>query len=846
MRLPKFCGLISLMITIGGGMELSGQVSLDGLWMIRSDNGRLRGEEITSLGYDVRGWLPARVPGIVQTALLENGKIPDPYYGTNNEEIQWVIKTGWWYRREFAPSPKFPPPGGEDKGEGKAWLILEGINYEAEIWLNTHRVGGTIGMFKKGIFDVTNIVNLDKTNYLAVKILPPPEERTRAVACQISYWWDFAPKIIPVGIWKSVNLKLTGPIILENPYIISKLDSPELANLEISVAIKNTAEKSVRGQLKGNLEGIVFSRDIELGRGERKIEIFKLDLPHPRLWWPNGMGEQNLYKIKLQVLSDGRISDETSTRIGIREVELLSNEGEFDKYNWTFCINGRKVFAKGANWVPVDSLFRLTPERYRHLLGLFRDAGLNMLRVHGGGIAETETFYDLCNEYGILIWQEFWLACIDYPGLDREVFLANAEDMILHLRNHPSLVYWCGGNEFNPDNRRNKDLIDGLEELCQEFDSPRIFHRASPYEPGIKNVYLGGKGEDHNWLVWHQGKPYTAYRQLTAFRAEAGLQAPPVVKSLKKFIPEDELFPPGGCWKYHHLEKKKMDKYVAEYGDYLTADEYVKKAQLCQAINNQYNLEFCRSRKYQTSGCLIWQYSEPWPGINWSIVDWYGEPKAAYYFYKRAAEPLHIQSDYETYNWGPGETFTCPIYVVNDFPEVFDNLTAVAKIYTQDGKKQFSKTQLVNIPPDKAREIFTINWTVPEEISDEVFFLRLELVDANTTLVSRNFYWFAASGALRGSIYAGLDYLPPVNLETSASWGEGLAEVAIKNPTPNIAFFVWIESATENTETTEVEYNDNYFFLLPEESKKLTVRAKEKPGLFIKGWNVVEKKIIIE
>jgi len=297
-------------------------------------------------------------------------------------------------------------------------------------------------------------------------------------------------------------------------------------------------------------------------------------------------------------------------------------------------------------------------------------------------------------------------------------------------------------------------------------------------------------------------------------------------------------------------------RYLDEYGERRNLEEFIMKSQLVHAVNNEYQLEFCRNSKYTTAGCLIWQFNEIWPGCNWTIVDYYGKPKAGYYFYKRAAEFLHVEADYLKYTFAPGSMFKSDIYVVNDFKKRFDNVKVSATIYSFDMKELWTNTVDTSIPADVSVKAFPINWKVPADMKEDVFFLALSLKDEKGQTLSSNFYWFAATRTrpLRGPVYAKLDKLPVIDLKSSASLtlegNDYVTRVNAENPSKNIGFFVWLKQ--DSPEEGLISYSDNYFFLMPGEKKTVTIRTQKQPSakqparITLEGWNVNKQEIAMK
>lgn len=608
-------------------------------WVLRSQDGEVR--------------INADIPSTVKMALFKRKLIPDPYYSTQNEGSQWVEKKVWIYEKTFDLKKK--------KGR-RYFLKIWGVAPLGEVFFNGSLLGRVEGMFAQPIWEITDLLR-EKSNKLEIR-LEPERERTRAIACQMSYGWDFAPRIIPIGVWRPVEIIESGDVLLKHPFLklvkLEKRDALLNLSLEYDSKIRGKGKFLLRIKGKNFSQEWMMEKEVELLQGEGKWE-FNFSLPSPRLWYPLGYGEQNLYDVSISLYTNKSLSHLLVFTWGARLLEWEKNPNSSELYGWIPKINGIKIYCKGANWVPVDSLFDLSRERYERLVQLAKSAGVNMFRIWGGGIIEEDYLYELCDRYGILLWQEFPLACADYPHLPSKAFLENAKDSILRLRNHPSLVLWCGGNEFDPDNQSNKPLIDALDKICQTLDGTRPFHRASPYG-----------GDVHDWSVWHGSAPYTNYRQFCVFRSEAGLQAPPIKSDLEKFIPPKALFPPSQEWSYHLADAGKIGSYAKTYGSIESLEQFVKKAQLTQAITYQFNIDSCLKNMWANSGCLIWQFNDPWPNISWSMVDWYGNPKPSFYWFKKASQPINLAVDYDKTKLRSGEEIHIRIYAINQTPKVED------------------------------------------------------------------------------------------------------------------------------------------------------------------------------
>ena len=502
----------------------------------------------------VAEWLPATVPGNVRADLLRTSRLLDPSaslgqslaFGTNVEAAQWVDDHCWWLVRDFALalSPR-----------ERAHLVLRGVDYVSDLFLNGQHLGRHEGMFSPQVHDVTTL--LRDENRLAVRILGshwlpsdrsnpwekllsqvesrigglsgPFPHRRDTLKCQMSFGWDFAPPLRTMGLWDDVYLVRSGSVFIRD---VATKQRGTAETVVLTVAVELDAYQAGRVRLRASLAGETF--EAEALAVERRLDLppgasrhaLEIPIPEPRLWWPWDQGHSDLYRLTVEVWAGDQLLDALAQTVGLRTVELD---------NWALRINGRHVQARGANWVPADILpGRVTADDYRALLTLAREANMNMLRVWGGGLREKRAFYDLCDQMGILAWQEFPVACAfltRYPRSPEFLHLAETEARatIRDLRNHASVVLWCGGNEFSP--RRNAPLVAALARAAAEEDPTRPFLPASPVA-----------GDSHNWHVWHHFQPPSAYlADETAFASEFGLQAPPDVETLRRFIPPESV-----------------------------------------------------------------------------------------------------------------------------------------------------------------------------------------------------------------------------------------------------------------------------------------------------------------
>ncbi len=672
----------------------------------------------------VAGWLPATVPGNVRADLLRAGHLPDLYWGRQAEAAQWVDDRCWWLTCEF---PLTLSPGQQ------AHLILRGVDYLSELFLNGQHLGRHEGMFSPQVHQVTDLIQAH--NRLAVRIvgsrwLPTDRssrwekllnrleglvtglptrfpDRRDSLKCQMSFGWDFAPPLRTMGIWDDLFLVLSGDLFIRDLTVRHRMAGNEAV---LTIQVQADAWQAGPARLRCTLAGETFQADPAVV--ERPVDLLpgpghyavELAVPAPRLWWPWDQGRPDLYRLTVEVWRGDRLLDTVTQTVGLRQVRL---EGR------TLYVNGKRIYARGANWVPAHILPGLvTQEDYRALLTLARQANMNLLRVWGGGLREKRAFYDLCDRMGILVWQEFPFACAfltRYPRSPAYLRLVEAEAraIIRDLRNHPSLVLWCGGNEFSP--RRNGPLVTTLQRAVAAEDPTRPFLPASPAD-----------GDRHNWRVWHHFQPPAAYRQDTAlFASEFGLQAPPAVETLRRFIPDEELWPPGPSWAYHGAGLKKLWRYARPFlptgqtGN-LSVEEMVQASQRAQAHGLQIAIEHYRRRKaHGCGGTLVWQLNEPWPAISWAILDFYRQPKLAYETVRRLFNPLLISLDYPLKRYQAGDELRAGVWVLNDLHRELPGCRVEVLLHDGMGQQGEPFTHSLDVAADSATWIGQVRWVLP-------------------------------------------------------------------------------------------------------------------------------------
>ncbi len=679
----------------------------------------------------VENWYPATVPGDVRLDLLRLGKIADPLYGTNNESSRWVDGFDWWYRRDFAL---------ELAPEERAHLIFEGIDYQSSVYVNDHHLADHQGMFSRLELEVTPFLEAEPSGRssmdLAVRLwgadaLPGLRlsaagkflnwvlgslfggqgvfpRRIATLKCQMGFGWDFAPRLLTTGLWDDVSLVVTRSVYIRDVWVKTRLEGDEA---QVSFDVSVDSDRDQRVELAWRVIGEncdpgrewVAREDCDLARGDNSLHL-ALTMARPALWEPWDRGRPNLYRFELEVRGRAPAAslDSYFVTFGLRDLAMVPNPEAPPKVpDSIFAINGQKEFIRGANWVPADAIpARVGAADYASLIGLARAANVNLLRVWGGGLREKQAFYDLCDRQGILVWQEFPFACPvfgRYP--EDEGFLATVRQevsqIVRQLRNHPSLVTWCGGNELIY--AANRKLVDFLRELVVEHDGSRPFRATSPTD-----------GESHNWRVWHRKADFAEYRRDNSqFCSEFGLQSTPVVESLQRFLPASEVYPPGKAWQHHAADTDKLNRYARAFCP-SNLEEHVAATQVAQAYGFQVAIEHFRRRKYRTSGAIFWQLNEPWGCISWSVVDYYRQPKLAYEWIKRLYSPVLVSLVYPWKRYRAGELFQAQVWAINDYLEPFEHCLVSLSL----GEAQIY-SQVVSLAPDSSRQVGELSYNLP-------------------------------------------------------------------------------------------------------------------------------------
>ena len=845
--------------------------------MIKAGDATDPGEKISLSNYATTNWMPAIVPGTVLNSLVYNQKYPEPYYGINNKIesklIPDISETGrdfytYWFRTDFTVPQSF-------KGK-TVWLQLDGINYRAEVWVNGNLLSTMNGMFIQDYIDVTDFVKIGGKNGLAIKVYPvdvPGSAKPKSwgaagefhnggngniglnTTMLMTVGWDFTfmdgIRDRNTGIWKNISLYATGRVALRHPFVKSELRKPDYdqARETVSVEIINpsTSNRVISCKVKGEIvgENITFEKTFRLMRGEEKTATFspeefpQLIINSPKLWCPVNKGPQNLYDLKLTVSVDGKECDSVKTRFGIREI--VSDRKTPDKSR-VFYVNGKRLFIRGTNWIP-EAMLRTSDERTYAELHYSRQSGVNLLRMWGGGIAESDYFFQLCDELGLLVWQEFWMTGDTRHPHDKGLYMSNVESTVKRIRNHPSLAYYVASNESTE--------VTGTPELLNKLDGTRGFQMQSECE----GVHDGSPYKQVNPMQHYENTASPRGSRVDGFNPEYGAPTLPTVEILREMMDEKDLWPINKeVWDYldgngFHLMSTMYTDLVNNYGKSSSIDEFAQKGQLLGAINSKSIWEVWNYNKLDygdrfCSGLLFWYHNCSMPQVASRMWDWSLEPTASLYHTANSLEPLHAQFDY----------LKNTVSVVNDYYREFKNYKVIAQVYDINSKKVFEESAVVDLPSDGVvNDALTIRF--PENIS-QVHFIKLILKDEKGKDVSSNFYWrsndkYEGSKTLTGPAASGFEDLSKLKqakvkltYKVREDDNNYFVDITLRNTSGQIAFFNQLQFLNSKMSPIRPSfYTDNFFSLMPGEKKTVTIetaKGKLKDGavLALKGWNI--------
>ena len=797
-------------------------------------------------------WLEASVPGDVHTDLLKNGLIEDPFYRLNEHDLQWIDKTDWEYKTEFDLSQK-------DLNSHSLALEFQGIDTYSSIYLNDSLIGTTDNMFIGKTVDIKNFAKLGK-NKLYIKLFSPINKGVKlhdSLGYDISsfngndlaeigkvegnkrvsvftrkapyhFGWDWGPRLVTSGIWQPINIKTWNYFNIEDLYI-RQISLDESASLVAEIELESYLEidEMISEIYVDNQK--VSTDLIYINKGANKIEI-PFTIKDYELWWPNGMGNQNMYDVKVKLQSNNNFVT-SSKRVGLREINLVTSQDSVGN-NFYFEVNKKPVFMKGVNYIPQDIfLNRVSDDKYEELLESAVDANMNMIRVWGGGIYENEIFYNLCDEKGLLVWQDFMFACAMYPG--DEDFLKSVEQEakynVKRLRGHPSIALWCGNNEV-----RSAWKNWGWEKDVMENQSPEIasviskayddvFHKILPevvnnldtstaYWPSSPgSTFSGGtesytSGDAHYWGVWWGKEDFESYNQkVPRFMSEFGFQSFPEFSSVDKYTNESDYSIYSEVMKSHQrssIGNSTIEDYMLRhYNKPKSFKGYLYVSQILQAYGMSIGMESHRRNKGYSMGSLYWQLNDCWPVASWSSIDYFGKWKALHYSTKKAFQPVLInflKTDSEI-----------ELHIISDLlesKEVDLNLKVLS--FSGEVLYELNKSYLLQQNSTMKAQSLSIDW-LNKNFDPNSSLLVASLFSEEIEISNNNYYL---------SEFKDIKLTKPL-IEYEIDELINTFEVSLKSK--NLVKNVFVDIASSQN------FSDNYFDMIPGKEYKISINKEE-------------------
>ncbi|HRV95974.1 MAG TPA: glycoside hydrolase family 2 protein, partial [Anaerolineae bacterium] len=715
-------------------------------------------------------WYPAQVPGGVHTDLLAAGLIPDPFVADNEKRVQWIAATDWEYRRTFTVEAGL-------LAQQQIFLVGEGLDTLAEVTLNGQKLGRTDNMFRQYRWEVKSLLD-EGDNELSITfdsplqyVAPRQAERPmtgvphaipggpylRKAPCH--FGWDWGPKLLPIGIWQDIRLEGRNVAKFDDIHLRQHHQAGTVV-IEAAISLERWQDDDLTAVMRvSGPDGVTLTGEASIsGDGQ----VVAVTIEQPRLWWPNGYGDQPLYQVELALTDGEHLYDRRSYQVGLRTLELRQVDDEWGK-SFTFVVNGVPIFAKGANWIPADSFpTRLTTDHLEMLIRAAADTYQNMLRVWGGGFYEEERFYDLCDQYGILVWQDFIFACSVYP-MDDDAFLENVrrevDDNVRRLRHRASLALWCGNNEMEwgweswgwaglqaqPELDDLAEKIPELKPVARQLGRRRpsvdweilrdayeqfffstlpewVAHAdsATPYWPSSPSSNIPfadpngqAQGDAHYWDVWHGGQPFTAYRdQFPRFMSEFGFQALPPLATIRTFADEADWNMTSYIMEHHQKNDSGNGLIIGQMAQTFRMPQdfpaLVYLSLILQAEGIRYGVEHWRRNMHRVSGTLYWQLNDCWPVASWSSLDYFGRWKALHYAARRFYAPVMLSIEDAPPQMG--------LHVTSDLTQPWTG-TIRWSLETLGGEVLESGEETVSAEPLSSTHIRTLDFV--DQISDD-------------------------------------------------------------------------------------------------------------------------------
>jgi hypothetical protein len=853
----RFCGWV-LKVAMTAGMMMGGPLALaastslpqpvtiaDGWQLQDATKVQEAGAAIASAKYKPKGWYAATVPGTVLTSLVNDGVYPEPLYGENNRPDKIpdsLSRAPYWYRVVFKVPKAY--------AGRNVWLNFDGINFSVQVWVNGRQVGAMKGAFSRGIFDISQDAKAGKKAVVAVLVSPQPhpgDPHEHTIRDGVgknggitaidgptflsTIGWDWIPAIRDrdTGIWQKVFLSASGPVVIKDPLVTTDLPLPrtDSADVAVQTRLENVTDQLQKGVLKGSFGDVTFEQNVEVAAHSSQVVLFDpkrtaaLHVMNPKLWWPNGYGPQNLYDLHLSFEVDGKGSDSKDVSFGVRKFSYSVPDSE----NLTISVNGVRVFIRGGNWGLDEAMKRNPRPRLEAQIRMHQVANLNMIR-NWVGQSTSEDFYELCDKYGILVWDEFFQPNpLDGPDPDDfDTYMANVREKILRFRNHASIVVWCARNEGYPP----KQIDDALRVLMKELEPTRLYQANSADGRGVNS---------HGPYHWRTPREFYTFDE--AFKTEIGSVSVPTLESIHGMMPEKDWETINDDWAEHDFAKGASggNSYpamiAARYGKVANLADFVRKSQLAnyEAFRGMY--EGRNAKLFQpTTGILTWMSNPAQPSFVWQLYHHDLEPNSALFAVKKAAELVHIQLNESS----------DAVEVINNLDVPFEKGRAHLAIYNLNGTVVYRRDYDVSAAASTATSLGVVEW-----LSD-VHFVKLELRDADGKLVSENFYWRALPE--HQDDLTALGDMAKVILDAKVTRrdvaGSSFFDVTLHNPGTGIALMTHLQlrRKRDGERVLPVYYSDNYVSLVPNETRTITIEAAtsdlkgEAALVLVDGWNV--------
>ena len=773
-------------------------------------------------------WIDARVPGNVHLDHLENRKIPDPFFGQNEAELQWISDEDWTYKLMFEPD--------KDLMERKnIILFFHGLDTHADIFLNNIKVLSAHNMFHPWSANVKDVIK-DGMNNLEIHFRSPLKEVSGQMnsidhalpadndqagktspytrKAPYHYGWDWGPCLVTSGIWKEVELIGWEDWYVDQLQIKNKNVSKDTAELEVELTVLSDISEGISVCVRESLSGKDFKKIFRMEPGANDLS-FTISIDNPDLWWPVGHGDQILHEFFLTIETKER-EEHHERRLGIRDVKIRRDKDEKGE-SFEIHVNGIPIYSKGANWIPADYFVeRLTRDDYKRLLNDAIRANMNTLRIWGGGIYESDHFYELCDEMGIMVWQDFMFACSMYPGNDE--FLDSVEKearyQVNRLKGYASVILWCGNNEIASGwlswgwkeelpisvwQDYKKLFHELLPKVCHELDPERFYWPSSPGH-GIDQSdedQIYGKGDNHYWGVWHGGDEFDAFEDnVGRFMTEYGMQSFPATSTIESFADKKEWVLDSAIMNAHQkasLGTGNLMKYIEDqYRVTNDFDSVTGLSQIMQAESIRFAVEAHRRHMPYCMGTLYWQFNDCWPVISWSSIDYKGNWKALHYSARNFFKPVIVSlRDLED---------VVNVHVVNDRHYGLDAVVKIG-LFGFNGDLLFEDSFSMEVKQFSSCIARSIDKTVLLDGRDlSTLVLRAELT-SNRESLSKSHQFFKKPKELK---------IPPPEFEHEVKYLNGKYEITIRSS----SFLYQLHFISSQVRGV---FSDNYFNMLPNE-----------------------------